>query len=73
MVFTRIQVQEIIILIMDRIFIITGLFSYSEDGFTPETYLNFADTGLFDEEINHQTISDFQRCLCKRYFFPRDR
>ena len=28
-----------------------GLFSYSEDGFTPETYLNFADTGLFDEEI----------------------
>ena len=29
-----------------------GLFSYSEeDGFTPETYLNFADTGIFDEEI----------------------
>lgn len=29
-----------------------GLFSYNEeDGFTPETYLNFADTGLFDDEI----------------------
>ena len=29
-----------------------GLFSYSEEeGFTPETYLNFEDTGLFDEDI----------------------
>ena len=46
-----------------------GLFSYSEDGFTPETYLNFADTGLFDEEITTRQFRTSRGVYVRDTFF----